>query len=290
MYSIIKYTHVPEEAKRSFHYDHVKICCNEQITSHQQKTWELSYIITGSGTRMIGNQIGEFSKGEIVLIPPDIPHCWNFNEFDTDEDGKIENITITFSTRFLNKLAETFVELDRPIKAITNTKDAVLFSQSISSLLQEIILSMRAEDELNRLSSFIKLLGLIASPDNMQSIGKLVVIDENTSKIQNIQLYVMNNYQNEIKLDNVSKLVGLDRSSFCVFFKRMVGDTFVSYLTKYRIESSCHMMQKTKKSISEICFASGFNDIPYYNRVFKKLKGVTPTFWRERYMQEPEEK
>ena len=66
------------------------------------------------------------------------------------------------------------------------------------------------------------------------------------------------------------------------FLKKMTGKTFFSYLAEYRIESSCQMLTKTNMAIAEICFASGFKDIPYYNRVFKKIKAVTPTEYRER--------
>lgn len=48
----------------------------EQISFHQSPDWELSYIITGSGTRVIGDVMETFSKGEIIFIPPMIPHVW----------------------------------------------------------------------------------------------------------------------------------------------------------------------------------------------------------------------
>jgi AraC-type DNA-binding domain-containing proteins len=91
----------------------------------------------------------------------------------------------------------------------------------------------------------------------------------------------MNNYQNTITLEEVAGLIDLDKSSFCIFFKKMTGKTFFTYLTEYRIESSCQMIAKTNQTIAEICFASGFNDVPYYNRVFKKIKNISPTEYRK---------
>ncbi len=71
MLNKIKYTHIPEVKEYSFHFDHVRIYWNEQITFHQQKTWELSYVITGSGTRIIGDMIPcakkPLKKGLILL-------------------------------------------------------------------------------------------------------------------------------------------------------------------------------------------------------------------------------
>lgn len=61
----------------------------------------------------------------------------------------------------------------------------------------------------------------------------------------------------------------------------MTGKTFFTYLNDYRIETSCQMMTKNKMTIAEVCYASGFKDVPYYNRTFKKLKGMTPTKYKE---------
>lgn len=141
---------------------------------------------------------------------------------------------------------------------------------------------MAIQSEVERISSLIKVLKLISSPENTNTVGKQVFEDRKTKRMQKILLHIMNNYQNTITLEEMAKLVNLDKSSFCVFFKKMTGKTFFSYLTEYRIESSCQMIIKTNMTIAEICFASGFRDIPYYNRVFKKIKNYTPTEYRKK--------
>lgn len=93
---------------KSFSYDHVHIEWHEQITFHQSNEWELSYIITGSGTRIIGDVMETFSKGEIILLPPNLSHGWYFDEHVHDSEGKIENITIIFPDPLLDNCANTF--------------------------------------------------------------------------------------------------------------------------------------------------------------------------------------
>lgn len=276
----IKYTHIPEVKEHSFHFDHVKIYWNEQIRFHQQKTWELSYIITGSGTRIIGDIIEPFSRNEIILIPPDIPHCWSFDEFDADESGKIENITITFSDQFLENCIKTFPEMDVYINGIRQNTEAVSLKGNTLVRLQKLLISMIRETEIERLSSFIKLLALISSPENASTVGKPIIEDRKMKRMRKIQLYIMNNYQNTITLEEMATLVDLNKSSFCIFFKKMTGKTFFSYLTEYRIEASCQMITKTNVTIAEVCFASGFKDVPYFNRAFKRIKNITPLEYR----------
>ena len=276
----IKYTHIPVVKEYSFHFDHVRIYWNEQIKFHQQKTWELSYVITGSGTRIIGDTIESFSRGEIILIPPDIPHCWSFDEFDADESGKIENITITFTDQFLENCIKTFPEMDVYIGKIRQNTEAVSLKGGTLIRLQNLLISMIRETEVERLSALIKLLALIASPEDASVVGKPIVEDKNMRRMQKIQLYIMNNYQNTITLEEMAKLVDLNKSSFCIFFKKMTGKTYFLYLIEYRIEASCQMIVKTNATIAEICFASGFKDVPYFNRIFKKIKKMTPTEYR----------
>jgi len=281
MYKKIKYAHNPEFEEYSFHFDHVKIFWNEQITFHEQNTWELSFVITGSGTRIIGDTIELFTRNEIILIPPNIPHCWSFDELDADDSGKIENITITFSDLFLENCKITFPELENIINKIQQNKEAISFKEDTLVRLQNILISMKTESEIERICSLIKVLALISSSENANAVGKPVIEDKKTKKMQKIILYIMNNYQNTITLEEMAKLVNLDKSSFCVFFKKMTGKTFFTYLTEYRIESSCQMIAKTNLTIAEICFASGFKDVPYYNRVFKKIKKIRPTEYRK---------
>jgi len=277
----IKYAHIPESKERSFHFDYVKIYWDEQVTFHEQKSWELSYVITGSGQRIIGDTIEPFSRNEIILIPPDIPHCWSFGELDADISGKIENITITFSDLFLDNCRIAFPELDNIINKVQQNKEAISFKGDTLTRLQNLLVTMKTESEIEKIASFIKVLALISSPENANTVGKPVIEDRKMKRMQKILMYIMNNYQNTITLEEVANLIDLDKSSFCIFFKKMTGKTFFTYLTEYRIESSCQMITKTNLTIAEICFASGFNDVPYYNRVFKKIKNIKPTAYRK---------
>ena len=69
----------------------------------------------------------------------------------------------------------------------------------------------------------------------------------------------------------------MNRSSFCIFFKKVTGKTFITYLNEYRIELVCQKLKQQKMNISEACFQSGFNNITYFNRVFKQMKGISPS-------------
>lgn len=277
----VKYCHMSEKDQESFIFDHVHIPWDRQINLHRQESWELAYIITGRGMRVIGDVIEPFQEGEVILIPPHIPHCWSFDEKVSDETGKIENICVFFTDRFLENSRAVFPELSDIVHSIQEFTEAVSYSGNILTEIQKLLKSMTGETRVDRLASAIRILGLLSDRQSTRVVGRPVAEDRKSKRMQLLHLYVMNNYQNTISLDEVARFVGMEKSSFCVFFRKATGKTFFSFLTEYRIEASCKMLANTAMSVSEVCHAAGFGDIPYYNRVFRRIKGQTPTQYRK---------
>lgn len=280
MENIVKYCHIPDEENKPFFFDHVHIFWNEQISLHQQKTWELSYVISGKGMRVIGDTMEPFGAGEVILIPPNIPHYWSFDESGSDSEGKIENITLTFSEDLLKNTKLAFAELIDPIDKIHELEDAISFGGETLPKLQKVLCEMKTETNIERLSSLIKVIALISSPEIAATVGHPVIEDRKTKRLQRVYLYVMDNFQHHITLDNIAMHIGMERTAFCIFFKKMTGKPFFSFLADYRINVACDMLLKTNKTIAEVCIASGFRDVPYFNRVFKELKRSTPSQFR----------
>ncbi len=271
----------PSSSTETFSFDHVHIPFDKQVPMHQQETWELAYIITGSGIRIIGDVVESFSEGEIILIPPDIPHCWSFDKNVHDEEGKIENICVFIKSEFLDNLKNSFSELNKTIFDIKENQNALSFFGETQKKLQELMKKMSFQNTIERLSSLILILGQISSSKSVNIVGNRTSERKNEKKLHEIYMFILSNFHRAIELDEVAKIAGMPKSTFCLFFKKMTGKSFVTYLTDFRIESSCQMLLKTKMSVSEICVASGFNDIPYYNRIFKKIKNQTPSEYRK---------
>jgi hypothetical protein len=271
----------PSNSTETFSFDHVHIPFDKQVPMHQQETWELAYIISGSGIRIIGDVVENFSEGEVILIPPDVPHCWSFDKNVCDKDGKIEHICIFFKNEFLDNLKQSFSELNQTICDIKDNQNALSFFDGTQKNLQELMMRMISQNTIERLSSIILILNQISSSQSVNIVGSKTSERKNEKKLHEIYMFILGNFHRNIELDEVAKLVGMPKSTFCLFFKKMTGKSFVTYLTDFRIESSCQMLLKTKMSVSEICVASGFNDIPYYNRIFRKIKNQTPTEYRK---------
>ncbi|ADV42703.1 AraC family transcriptional regulator [Bacteroides helcogenes] len=262
--------------KHSFFFNSVHLTPEEQIGQHEQSTWELSYILVGSGVRLIGGTKEPFQSGEVVLIPPGIPHCWCFGNNVTDTRGRIANITVTFGTDFLDNCATVFPELCGHIEELKKKSDAVKFGKGKAAVIAGILENMRDLDDSGRVAPMINLLLLLAGNGMESVVGRHQKIDKEKNRLNQIQVYVVCNVKRDITLDDVARHVGMNRASFCVFFKKVTGKTFVTYLNEYRVEMACRLLKLKKMSVSEICYQVGFNNVPYFNRVFKRLKGISP--------------
>jgi len=261
-----------------FKYYYVTLSPSEQIDIHQHEMWELSYIITGSGTRVVGQTCASFSAGDLVLLPPNIPHCWKFDETDTNTNGDIENITILFSNQVIERLTEAFPnELAEILQPFGNQQEALTFSSADNKTLAQTLLMMRLQSSAEQLINFFHLLLLMSHSKDRQVVGRQETIDPDKRLMESIQTYIGCNAHRSITIERIAQHVGMNRQQFCEEIKRLTGRTFVTYLNEYRIEQVCtYIREKRYKSVAEAAYNAGFNDVSYFHRLFRNIKGITP--------------
>ena len=142
--------------KQAIKVDHVCLIPSQQIGMHQQATWELSYIIKGRGVRTIGSQSEPFETGDMVLVPPEIPHCWKFG----DQETHIENISVMFPMDLLHLLADQievmrgimqrYLNLDSAIALVGKTNEI----KRIENLLDKYMDGATSNEEEARLRKY----------------------------------------------------------------------------------------------------------------------------------------
>ncbi len=266
----------------SFNYDYVRLSPSEQIGMHEGDSWELSYVIKGSGTRIIGTTSMPFTDGDLVMIPPHIPHCWYFSSDATDENGKISNITINFSDLVLEKTASAYPELTELLAKIKGISSAQAISGGQASDLIRIMKDMRLQSAAQRVSNFINILILLGELHDSQNVGSRQKLSKEEMRLNQVRIYVICNMERQISLDDVVRHVGMSRSAFCSFFKKTAGKSFISYLNDARLEKAKTLLMTTTLSVSEISARVGFSDVPYFHRVFHRKYGTSPQGFRKK--------
>ena len=130
-----------------------------------------------------------------------------------------------------------------------------------------------------RLVLLMKLIVTVAESKQKTMVGKKPK-SEIERKLEEINIYIACNYDRKIGIDSISRHVGMNRSSVCSFYKRHTGKTLVTYLNGYRLNMAKNMLKDSRMPIQQVCFECGFNDVPYFCRLFKKQEGVTPGNYR----------
>ena len=255
--------------------EHILLQPEKQIGRHEHTCWELSLIITGLGQRTIGNQSSVFSQGDLVLLPPNITHCWRFSPQHTDGRGNIENISILLSPDFFKACETTFPSLVQTCQTIRNITEAMTFSQETKEEITSLILRMDHEDDAMRIPSMMQIAVIIARNVNrMECAGKQT--NKEKERMERIQAYISCNFMKSITLNDIASHAGMNRSAFCRFFKEQTGQNFSTFLINRRINHACQLLRLPDTTVAEAAYKSGFNDMPYFNRLFKKIRGVSP--------------
>ena len=100
--------------------------------------------------------------------------------------------------------------------------------------------------------------------------------------MEKAQSYIRENFQKDLTLDEVSRVVDISPYYFSKLFKQETGENFIEYLTKVRIRNAKDLLRNPEYSIKEVCVRSGYGDPNYFSRIFKKYEGITPSEYRER--------
>lgn len=107
-------------------------------------------------------------------------------------------------------------------------------------------------------------------------------VNQDAHRVKQAMLYIQEHFMESVTLDDIAGSILVSKSECCRCFRRATGLSPIEYLMKYRImEAARHMQRKTHESISEIAGAVGFNNTSYFNKIFKKYIGCTPTEYRK---------
>lgn len=261
----------------SFHFDHVRLLPSQQIGMHTHHTWELSCVVVGDGVRTIGDTTQNFRVGDIVLLPPDIPHQWRFRDLGTP----IENISIEFGVDELARLAEPIPEMLPLARAFASIGHALTFFGKTQERLLELMRKMTMASMAGRFALIVEALDVIAQTEESQAAGYISIMSETERKLKKIDIFIACNFQKHIAIADIAEHVGMNRTSLCSFYRKHTGKTIFGAILERRIGLASHLLTSTEMRVQDVCFQCGFTDMPYFCRVFKDRVGVSPTEWRE---------
>ena len=265
-----------------YKFEYKRIRPSEQLPLHRQDTWELTYIVYGKGTRILGDSETEFAEGDIVFIPPHIPHCWKYEQDHVDADGCVAYYILTFKTEFIDRCLSAFPEITERLERLKSVSTVLSFDNDASNVISDMLHKMAHEDASELLPYVFRMVLLLSNrAANATVIGRFAETDRTSERIKKVKDFTQSNYARTITIDMIAEHVGMNRSSFCTFFKKATGQTYITYLNKLRVDRACYLLRQGNFNVTEVCYMVGFNDVPYFNRCFKNNRGMSPKEYAE---------
>ena len=222
------------------------------------------------------------NQGDMLIIPPMIDSRFDSESLGDEYNENIDALVMQFNESWLDELINVFPSMSTTVLKIKEIKNPLSVIgpkwMKISSLLTDYI----SADSLNRPLNVISILSQISTAADVYPIINVQPEDDYSipQKIEMINRYINCNLRNKISLEDVSSYVRMSRTYFCMFFKNHFNEGFADYINNRRIEKACQMLAATNKDIESIVAECGFKTVPYFTRVFSKIKGTTPGKYR----------
>lgn len=252
------------------------------IRWHYHDVYELHFINKSSGKLFVGDYIGEFSPGNVVLTGPRLPHNWISS--DVPEEGIPErDMAIQFGNAPLELAGKYIPELREVMPLLERAKYGIEFF-NISEQVEQYFYRIRDAKGVNRFANFLMLLGFLAKSNTYRllSSAQMQSFDDDASlaKISTVFTYITENYSEQISADMLSAKLGMSPTKFSRFFRKATGNSFTDFVNHIRINKACQLLMNTDKYVTNICYDVGFNNVANFNRRFLDIKGVTPKEFR----------
>lgn len=252
---------------------------------HFHKNFELNYISSGYGRRIVGSNISSYAPGDMVLLGPNISHCWEVIE--PGDDGHGECVVTHFYENILVSDFFKIPELEDVVELLKEAEYGIQFTGDKATEAANLLMTMKTLNGLDKYIEMLKVFNILLSIKDRKFLALPTEVPENTEKdreqIDKIYEYVFKNLETGINLNEAAGLIYMEPSSFCRYFKKKTNQTFMEYVKSVRIGISARLLAETDKQITQICFESGYNNLANFNHYFKQIMKRTPSEYRKEF-------
>ncbi|MFP8965760.1 AraC family transcriptional regulator [Pokkaliibacter sp. CJK22405] len=252
---------------------------------HYHREYELHLITESSGKVFVGDYIGTFYPGHLVLVGPNLPHNW-ISHAEEGQQFPNRDKVVTFNDELVQSAKQVFPEMESLSNLLERAQFGIeFFGDQLIERAHELMNQMSEASGLTRLSLFLILMELLAKADKYKILSSnnylLVTGEKNIQRLNLAVNYIVEHYARNVTLEEVAEHVSMKPTYFSKFFRQATGRRFIEFVTSLRISKACELLSNSEKPITDICFEAGFNNISNFNRRFIAAKNMTPSDYRK---------
>ena len=257
---------------------------NYEMVSHWHNEFEIIRIVKGKMNVKLNNHSYIANAGDIFFVNPETIHS-AMPDYDT---GDCVYQCLDFSINFLSVFCDGcryFFEGIQNSECVINEYVSAN-NVEISTAVNKVFDAMAHRSsgyKFSVIGEMYLLFGKIIDLHLYTDISSVSAIspDKNVHKLKKALVYLRDNFDKQITLEDMSMAAEMSPKYFCYFFKEMTRKSPVEYLNTYRIEKASRYLLNSSESVTDISFMCGFNDLSYFIKTFKAYKGITPAKFRK---------
>ncbi|MES2743311.1 MAG: AraC family transcriptional regulator [Pseudomonadota bacterium] len=250
---------------------------------HYHDEYELHLICASSGKVFVGDYIGQFGPGHLVLTGPRVPHNWV--SIDLPAEGiKLRDMVIQFRHAPMEPLISAIPELKAIAPLLSRARHGIEFF-GMSEQARQRFAHIRESSGLARFTEFLTLLGELAETGNYRLLSTAPMQstedDATLARIGTVINFIVENYSKQLSMKELARQIDMSERMFTRFFRTATGNSFTDFVNRLRVNKACQLLMETERYVTNICYDAGFNNVANFNRRFLELKGMTPKQFRQ---------
>ena len=265
----------------------IRPCVDLVFPYHMHPDYQLNFVVDGKGTRVVGDHSEGYSSGDLVLLGPNLPHYWTYDETYLKENGKGKTIIIHFDKDFAGKDFMIKPEV-KPILELFDKayRGLRIYGKTGENVTGKLLL-LEEEDPLKRLVSLINILLVISQSNEIAYLAGPAFenkkVPDQELKIKRIINFISTHFNDsELSLEKLANMASMSATSFSKYFKKHTGQNYIEVLTGLRLSEACKLLGNSDLTIAQIAHSCGYNNLSNFNKLFKIQYKCTPKQFSER--------
>jgi AraC-like DNA-binding protein len=252
---------------------------------HQHPEIQLTFIKQSQGTLVAGDYVGPFNAGDVFVIGPNQPHVFRNDKSFFKKRSKAIAISIFFDETTIHPLFWQLPELIALKNFLRNSSSGYRLTGEKKKRIAAILEQLMQAEGIDKLISFLEILKELSTRKNLEPLARQMIQRNINSydgkRLNKVLEFTFQAYHRPVKLEEVAAVANLSVEAFCKYFKTRTRKTYIRFLNEIRINHACKLLAEEELTIADIGYESGFSNLSNFNRIFKKIKGVSPRDFRK---------
>lgn len=251
---------------------------------HAHEEYELHLVVETRGKAFVGDYIGDFKAGDLFMTGPNLPHNWITDQV-WSKPVAIRDMLIQFSHTSVERLADGFPEFSQVLNMLKLAQSGIFFEGFNPTFARGHMESIRDNTGAERILAFVRFLVRLNEHAEKKtlSITKLIQPEGGSkhARIAEVVDYITKNFYEGFSVAQAAEMANMTEITFSRNFQAVTGHSFIDFLNRIRIGQACSMLYASDNQITSIAQEAGFKNLANFNRHFQKLRGMTPSEYRE---------